>query len=445
MLDKKVSRKKLSKGNIFTSIDVGTCKITTVIVNLDYETEKLRVVGVASKQSRGVKKSQIVDIEETIEAITQSVEAAERMAGFSISDAYVSISGNHIESQNSKGVVAVANSGEEITEDDVDRVIEAAQAVSLPSSREILHVIPRDFVVDGQEGIKDPVSMSGVRLEADAHIITSSSTATKNLAKCVSEIGVNVSGIVFSGLASSYATLTETEKELGVCLLDIGGGTTSMSVFVEGALTYSAVLPIGAKHITNDLAIGLRVSLEQAEKIKLALSNNPKEKLLKDPDNNTDQVNVSKLSVTDENLKKASYKTMVDGIIRPRLSEIFTMCGEELKKAELLGMTPAGIVLSGGGSLTVSAAENCKRVLSLPVRIATLDGSQRTKDKLDGLIDDIISPQFAVSHGLILYTTDNLNDTGSKKNLLSSPGLIQKIPGKGMAGKFIDFIKSFLP
>lgn len=435
----------MSKGNIITSIDVGTCKITTVIVNIDPETEKLRVMGVATAPSRGIKKSQIVDIEETIEAITKSVEAAERMAGFSISDAYVSISGQHIASQNSKGVVAVANSGEEIINDDVDRVIEAARAISIPSQREILHVIPRDFVVDGQEGIKDPVSMTGVRLEADAHIITGSTTAIKNLIKCVEEIGVNVTNVVFSGLASSQAVLTETEKELGVCHLDIGGGTTSLSVFVEGALTYSAVLPIGAKHITNDLAIGLRVSIEQAENIKLALSNNPKEKLLSDPDKNTDQINISKLGVTDNSLTKASYKSMVDGIIRPRLSEIFTMTGDELKKAELLGVTPAGIVMSGGGSLTVTAIENCKRVLSLPVRVATLDGSQQTKQKLDGLIDDIISPIYSVSHGLIFYALENNQEFERNKSLSNIGGIIHKIPGKGLASKALDFIKSFLP
>ncbi|PIP53416.1 cell division protein FtsA, partial [Candidatus Beckwithbacteria bacterium CG23_combo_of_CG06-09_8_20_14_all_34_8] len=287
----------MAKGKIFAGIDVGTCKVTTIITSQDEETRKLRVVGVATVGSKGIRKSQVVDIDDAIEAITQSVEAAERMAGFSISDAFVSVGGAHIMSQNSKGVVAVANPGEEVIEEDVDRVIEAARAVSLPSSREILHVIPRDFIVDSQPGIKDPLSMTGIRLEVDAHIITGASTAIRNLVKCVTEIGINVAATVFSGLAAAESSLTETEKELGVCVIDIGGGTTSVSVFAEGLLTHSFVLPIGAKHITNDLAIGLRVSLEEAEKIKLILSNNPKESLLEDPQGTGDILSLERFGI----------------------------------------------------------------------------------------------------------------------------------------------------
>ncbi|MGI5828275.1 MAG: cell division protein FtsA [Patescibacteria group bacterium] len=435
----------MARSNIYTGIDIGTCKVTTIIVSEDEETEKLRVVGVATKTSRGIRKSQIVDIEETVESITQSVEAAERMAGFSITDAYVSIGGYHIQSQNSKGVVAVANSGEEITGDDVDRVIESARAVSLPASREILHVIPRDFSVDSQGGIKDPLGMTGVRLEVDAHIITGVSTAIRNLVKCVSEIGINVSGVVFSGLAAAESVLTDTEKELGVCLVDIGGGTTSLSVFVEGALAHSSVLPVGAKHVTNDLAIGMRVSLEQAENLKLILSNNPKEKLLKEPDKNTDLLDLVKFGVTEE-VAKPSYKTLVDGIVRPRLNEVFAMVGDELKRAGYLGVTPAGIVLSGGGALTVGAVDSCKRTLSLPVRTANLDGSQDTDKKLNGLIDDIGSPVFAVAQGLILYGSEKGKQSGFGRAALPHFGnFVEKFSGKGLASKAIDFIKSFLP
>ncbi len=435
----------MARGNIYAGIDIGTCKTTTIIVSEDEETGKLRVVGVATVESRGIRKSQVVDIEETVEAITQSVEAAERMAGFSISNAFISIGGIHIQSQNSKGVVAVANSGEEITLDDVNRVIDAARAVSMPSSREILHVIPRDFIVDSQGGIKDPLSMTGVRLEVDAHIITGSSTAMRNLAKCVTEIGINVSGLVFSGLAAAQAVLTETEKELGVCLVDIGGGTTNLSVFVEGALAYSSVLPVGAKHITNDLAIGLRISLEQAEKIKLVLSNNPKEKLLKDPEENSDAIDLMKFGITEE-VSKASYKTLVEGIIRPRLNEIFGMVGDELKKSGYVAATPAGIVLSGGGSLTVGIAEACKRTLALPVRVAQLNGEQRTDKQLTGLVDDVCSPVFAVSQGLLIYAADQISYTkNSKVSLPHFGNLIERLPGKGVAGKAWDFVKSFLP
>ena len=434
----------MARDIVYAGIDVGTCKITTVISIYDEESDKIRVVGVATKESRGIRKSQVVDIEETIDAVTDSVEAAERMAGFSISDAYISISGSHIQSQNSKGVVAVADSGNEITDDDVSRVIESARAVSLPSSREILHVIPRDFIVDSQPGIKDPVSMTGVRLEAETHIITGASPAIRNLVKCISEIGINVTSVVFSGLASSESVLTETEKELGVCLIDIGGGSTSLTVFTEGALTHTAVLPIGAKHITNDLAIGLRVSLEQAEKIKLALSINPKEKLLLNPSESNDLLNPTKLGVNKEDIAKPSYKTLVDGIIKARLVEIYTMVSAELKKAGLLAATPAGIVLSSGGALTVNADKICKQTMSMAVRTAVLDGTQKTNVQLTGLIDEISSPIFSVAQGLIIYASQQGGSVAS--SAFSGLGnMIQKIPSQGILKKTIAFVKSFLP
>jgi cell division protein FtsA len=435
----------MARGNIYAGIDIGTCKISVVIVSEDEETHSLRVVGVATQESRGIRKSQVVDIEEAVDAITKSVEAAERMAGFSISDAYISIGGQHISSINSKGVVAIANSGDEIVEEDVARVIEAARAVSLPSSQEILHVVPRDFIVDSQPGIKDPLSMTGVRLEVDAHIITGSTTAMRNLSKCVTEIGVNVSGIVFSGLAAAQATLTETEKELGVCIIDIGGGTTSLTVYVEGSLTASKVVPIGAKHITNDLAIGLRVSLEQAEKIKLALSSTPKEKLLKDAKTSSDILDSKKLNVT-EDIQNPSYKLMVNSIIRARLNEIFNMVQDALKEDDLINLTPAGVVITGGGALTVGIEDACKRTLSMPVRIAHLNGEQKTSRKLSGLIDDICSPVFAVSQGLLIYAShQSVAGTAHKMSLPQFGNLVEKFSGKGIAGKAVDFVKSFLP
>ena len=433
----------MAKGKIFAGIDVGTCKVTTIITSQDEETRKLRVVGVATVGSKGIRKSQVVDIDDAIEAITQSVEAAERMAGFSITDAFVSVGGAHIMSQNSKGVVAVANPGEEVIEEDVDRVIEAARAVSLPSSREILHVIPRDFIVDSQPGIKDPLSMTGIRLEVDAHIITGASTAIRNLVKCVTEIGINVAATVFSGLAAAESSLTETEKELGVCVIDIGGGTTSVSVFAEGSLTHSFVLPIGAKHITNDLAIGLRVSLEEAEKIKLILSNNPKESLLEDPQGTGDILSLERFGIV-EKLNKPSYKNIVEGIIRPRLNEIFGMVRDELKKCGFLSLVPAGIVLSGGGALTVGIKDSAKRTLALPVRIATFR-SGGDESKLIGLVDDIDTPAYAVSQGLLLYATSQTERLTGSRLRMPNMGFLEKFSGKSIFGKLIDFIRSFLP
>jgi len=355
------------------------------------------------------------------------------MAGYSISSSLASISGSHIESMNSKGVVAVADPEAEITANDVDRVIEAARAVSLPSAREVIHVIPRDFRVDSQEGVKDPVGMSGVRLEAEAHIITGSATAMRNISKCVSEIGVEVDSLVFSGLASAEAVLTPTEKELGVVLVYIGGGSTSLAIFVEGALSYSAVLPVGAKNITNDLAIGLRVSLESAEKIKLGLSKAAR----KSEDDGDDELDVKKLGLSEE-VGKLSKKTLTEGIIRPRVNEVFSMIGEELKKSGFGGTTPAGVVVTGGGALTVGLETSCKRSLSLPVRIGYPKG-------LSGLVDEIKSPAFAASWGLINYGVKNFKGIKSDSSFKAVGKVFSKIPVKGVIEKSVKLIKSFLP
>jgi len=423
----------MTKNQIISAIDIGTTKITTLIASVSAETEKLSIIGVANEPAKGLRKSQIVDIDEAIESITQSVESAERMAGYTISSCIASISGSHIESLNSKGVVAVAEPDGEISANDVSRVIEAARAVSLPSSREILHVIPRDFKVDSQEGVKDPVGMSGIRLEAEAHIITSSSTALRNITKCVSEIGVEVDSLVFSGLASSEAVLTPTEKELGVVLVDLGGGSTSVAVFVEGALSFSSVLPVGAKNITNDLAIGLRVSLETAEKIKLALS-----KIEKDPDvGEDDELDLKKLNLN-EDVGKLSKKTLTEGIIRPRLNEIFGLVGEQLKKSGFGGMTPAGVVVTGGGALTVGLNSACKRTLSLPVRIGYPKG-------LTGLVDEIKSPAFASAWGLIDYGVKNYKGVKSNSPFKNFSKNLPKIQVKGAFNKGIKLLKSFLP
>ncbi|OGY17515.1 MAG: cell division protein FtsA [Candidatus Chisholmbacteria bacterium RIFCSPHIGHO2_01_FULL_48_12] len=430
----------MAKGRILAGIDIGSSKVVTLIASQAENLGKINCVGVAAVESRGLRKSQIVDIEEATDAITESVEAAERMAGYSISHAFVSIGGAHIQSQNSKGVVAVAQPESEITATDVDRVIEAARAVSLPSAREILHVIPRDFVVDSQAGIKDPIGMTGVRLETEAHLITASSTAIKNLVRCVNDIGVAVAGVVFSGLAASESALSDTEKELGVVLLDIGGGSTSMSVFVDSALSYSAVIPIGAKNITNDLAIGMRVSLETAEIVKLALSTPKATAALPDktdsPKSDDDAFDLSQLNLKEE-VSATSKKTLIEGIIRPRLNEIFTLAGLELKQSNLGGQTPAGVVLVGGGALTVGIETACKRTLSLPTRIGHPQG-------LSGLVEEIGSPAFASATGLILYAASTAAP-GSATPLNKVSRLIDKLPVRGAVNKAIDFIKSFLP
>lgn len=435
----------MSRQRIIAGIDIGSSRTATIIASLGSEEEKLRVIGVAWVSSKGMRKGQIVDIEEASQSIVESMEAAERMAGYHINKVLVSIGGPHIASQNSTGVVAVAEPEGEIMAEDVKRVIEAARAISLPSSREIIHVLPRYFTVDGQKGVKDPVGMSGVRLEVETHIITGSTTAIRNLSKCVSEMGADVEGLVVGSLAAAESVLTETEKELGVVLVDIGGGVTNIVIYVEGAPFYTSVLPIGAKNVTNDLAIGLRVSLEAAEKIKLALSESEKERKPalpfegEDEEKKTteDEIDLAQLGITEEK-NKVSRKTLVEGIIKPRLNEIFTMIGMELKKSGAAGLTPAGIVLCGGGALTVGIIQAAKRNLAMPVRIGC-------PQSLSGLIDDIQTPDFAVATGLVLYGIKTDLKPITRFSFEKIGKRLPKIPVRGIAGKAWNLLKSFLP
>lgn len=438
-----------SKGKILVAVDIGTSKVVTIIAKVD---ETINVLGVSEIKAAGIRKGQIVDIEEAVSAVNASLEASERMAGYTVSHVIASIGGAHVESQNSRGVVAISKPEGEIIQSDVERVVDAARAISMPSTREILHVVPRSYTVDGQEGIKDPIGMTGVRLEVDTHIITVSSTALRNMEKALSEVGVDVSGIAFSGYASSLSALTDTEKELGVVLVDMGAGTTDICIYVDGAISYSSVLPIGARHITNDLAIGLRISLESAEKIKVYLSTpqrkilQPQESLEEDinrrlkrtdmPKEKEDEIDLNFLKLP-EDISKVSKKTLVEGIIRPRLNEICTMIGLEIKKSGYGGQTPAGLVITGGGAKTVHMQEAAKRMLAMPVRIAAPVG-------MKGIIDEIQDPAFSGAIGLIVYGARAESASSSLPlglSLKSFPG----IPAGKLLKKFIDLLKSFIP
>ena len=426
----------MARDRIVTGIDIGTSKITTLIASAN-DDSTIRVIGVSTVASRGLRKGQIVNIEEATSVISQSLEAAERMAGISVASAYLLTGGNHIASLNSHGVVAVAEPDKEITDNDVKRVIDAAKAISLPSSREILHIIPRGYLVDGQEGIVDPVNMTGVRLEVDTHLITGGSIAIRNLYKCVEELGVEVESVIFGGLASSYATLSDTEKELGVVLVDIGGGTTDVAIYVDGALSYSSVIPVGAINITKDLAAGLRISLESAEKIKLALGQISKNPVLPEEEKKQgDEIDISSLMLPEE-MKTISRKTLVEGIVKPRLNEIFSLVGLEIKKSGFGGMTPSGVVLTGGGALSVGAIESARRNLAMSVRVGI-------PKNISGLIDEITTPAYASSVGLLLYGMKA--DKHISAPLFGSIGKIgDRLAVKGIAGKVINLIKSFLP
>ncbi|MBL7078636.1 cell division protein FtsA [Candidatus Shapirobacteria bacterium] len=437
----------MSRSKIISSVDIGSTKITTLVGQYFLEEDQINVIGVSSARARGIRKGQIVDIEEATESVSRSVEGAERMAGLPIKEAIVGITAPHVTSLNSSGVVAVADPKGEITPLDVERVIEAARAISLPGTSEILHVIPRHFTVDGQEGILDPTGMTGVRLEVETNIIISSLPAMRNLTRCLTDVGLSIGGLVYAGLATGEAILTETEKELGVILIDVGGGVTSLTIYTENFPCFVRVLPVGADNVTNDLAIGLRLSLEEAEKLKTFLSQDQgknkeeKGKRAKDIDKQKeekDEFSLKKAGIIQEEEKRISRLSTTDGIIKPRLDEIFSLLKEEIRESGFGGATPAGVVLTGGGSYLVGIKRSCQQVLGLPVRI----GSPKP---VSGLGDEIASPAYASAIGLINYAVKTGQGVGSKKRPLPGLSMLKGIKLGGVFKKILQTIKPLLP
>jgi cell division protein FtsA len=435
--------------NIITALDVGSSKICTIIASIS-EDDRPQVIGVYNHPSSGVKKGVIVNIDEATNAIAESVAAAERMAGITVSSVYASIGGSHITSINSKGVVAVSH--EEISEDDTFRAIENARTISIPPSREILHIIPREFIVDSQPGIKDPVGMTGTRLEVNTHIISATTTALQNLVKCIQQNGLGVEDVVFAGWASSHAVLTETEKDLGVTLLDIGGGTTSVSIFQEGAISYSGCIPLGGLSVTSDIAIGLQVSLEDAEKIKTHMtkilestedSPDPLERTAMDRKNakkdekndkkesKNDLVDISKLGIEG---KKEISKTMYNQIVEARLEEVFEMVSDQVSQAGFDIAMPAGVVITGGTAQLDEVSKIAQRVFGVPSRIGIPSG-------LVGMVEEISGSEFATSQGLIKYAMTEGVEPGSVGKGFSAA----KSTAGGFFDKIINWIKSLLP
>lgn len=429
---------------IITGIDIGTDKCVTLIAKVDADGKQLRVLGVSAVPARGMKKSQIIDLERVFETISESLDGAERMAGVEVQSAYVSVAGSHISSFNSKGVVAVASPDQEITQADVDRVIEAARAISLPSDKEVIHVIPNYFKVDSQDGIKDPTGMTGVRLEAEAHLITAMSTSLRNIQKCMDDLGVQVSGFVFSGRAAAEVALTDTEKELGVAVVDIGAGSTSVCAYVDGALVYSASLPIGARHITQDIALGCRVSLDVAEKIKVTLTADAvptkpiagETKLeFQNRKKKADEIRLSEFTggQSDDVLSK---RTVLEDIMGPRMIEIFHLLKEKLDAQDILHDIPAGIVLTGGGAETAAITEAARHELKLPARVGM-------PEQLAGLTTDIQKPSFATSIGLLHYGKEQGGEVQDSSFDMGS--MFKGFSGGNMGKKLMEFAKSLLP
>lgn len=412
----------MARETYFTGLDVGSSIVRLVVAQLEPGQELPTIIGVGTAPMAGMQKGIITDVEEAMRATSQALDQAERISGVPIERGYISMNGAHVLSQNSRGVIAVSRADGEITSDDVARVINAAQAISMPSNREILHVLPQNFIVDGQEHIHDPVGMTGVRLEVETHIIEGSAPFIKNLAKVVNQAGVHVEDFVFSPLAAAASALEKRQCELGVVLVDLGAGTTSLVVYEENVLLHTAVLPLGSSHITNDIAIGLRTSIDVAEAIK-------KQHGTALPDT----IKASEVVVIESegNEQESVSRQEVANIISARLDEIFTFIDRELKKIGRSGLLPAGIILTGGGAHLPGVIEMAKKKLRLPARVGK-------PKQLNGIADKTDDPSFAVAVGLIMWAIEQ------ERHVVHRPGIAMPNIGH-TALKVKDWFKTFLP
>jgi len=374
--------------DLIAGLDIGSSAIRLAVGQNVGDKEKIHIIGSAEVPAEGISKGIINSIEDAVSSISACLEKAERMVGVPIQNAWVGISGGHIISQESRGVVAVARSDGEISEDDIERSIEAARTVATPPNYEILHVIPKSFTVDGQIGIKDPLGMTGVRIEVDTQIIQGLSSQIKNLTKAVYRTGVNIEDLVLSILATSEAVLTNRQKELGVAVVNLGGSTTSLAVFEEGDILHTAVLPVGSDHITSDIAIGLRISIDTAEKIKLEYGS-----ALTSGLNKRDEVDIGSIEGKESNFVSKKY---VAEITEARIEEIFDKVDAELKKIDKSGKLPAGIVLTGGGAKIDSLAEAAKKRLRLPATLGR-------PIEITSAIDKVNDPAFSTAIGLVIW------------------------------------------
>lgn len=347
--------------NVLTGLDIGSTTIRVVVGQLNPHDKKVHILGAAEHPAEGISKGGVTSIEDAISSISGALEKVERMTGIPVEHALVAINGSHITSQDSHGVIAVSKSDGEIREEDVERVIEAAQAVATPPNYEILHVIPRSFTVDNQKGIKDPIGMTGIRLEVDAQIIQGLSSQVKNITKCIYRTGIDIDDLVVGILAASEAVLSKKQRDLGVALLNIGGTTTSLLVFEEGDVLHTAILPIGSAHITNDIAIGLRTSIDLAEKIKIEYGSALPEEI-----NKREELNLAEIDSREEGVVSRKH---IAEIIEARCEEIFKLADKELQKIDRAGLLPAGIILTGGGAKLHGLIEVAKREFKLPASL----------------------------------------------------------------------------
>jgi cell division protein FtsA len=404
---------------VLVGIDVGTTKVCALIGEVGRD-GRLTIMGHGTVPASGLKKGVVVNIDQTVRSISDAVERAERLSGWKIDRAFVGVGGQHVESQNSKGQVAVTAHHREVTREDVNRAIEVAQAVAIPSNKRVLHVERRGFIVDGQEGVKDPLGMSALRLEVETHIVTASATAIQNLSKCVAQAGVKIDELVVTSLASGEAVLTETEKELGVAVADIGAGTIDLGLFADGSPFHTSVLPIGGNNVTNDVAIGLKTSLPVAEELKVRHGTCNLASIAED-----EQISVAVLG---DDAGRTVSRLEVCQIIEARMRETFELLRNEMRGAP--GMLPAGIILTGGASQLAGAAELGREVLQMPVRVAGPSG-------IGGLVDTLLTPAYATSVGLLQWGATTLGS--------GEPLRYESAPALGALGRMRDAIRGMFP
>ncbi|MDH5570890.1 MAG: cell division protein FtsA [Gammaproteobacteria bacterium] len=380
---------KKTEKNLLVGLDIGTSKVVAIVGEIT-EAGGIEIIGLGTHPSRGLKKGVVVNIESTVQSIQRAVEEAELMAGCQIHSVYAGIAGSHIRSLNSHGIVAIRD--KEVTQADVDRVIDAARAVAIPADQKILHIMPQEFLIDDQESIREPVGMSGVRLEAKVHMVTGAVSAAQNIIKCVRRCGLEVDDIILEQLASSQAVLTEDEKELGVCLVDIGGGTTDIAVFTEGAIRHTAVIPIAGDQVTNDIAVALRTPTQYAEEIKIKYAC-----ALTQLASVEETIEVP--SVGDRPPRRLARQTLAE-VVEPRYEELFTLIQAELRRSGFEDLCAAGIVMTGGSSKMEGAVELAEEIFHMPVRKAV-------PQYVSGLIDVVRNPIYATGVGLVLFGYQN--------------------------------------
>ncbi|OEY68001.1 cell division protein FtsA [Marinobacter sp. X15-166B] len=396
--------------NMIVGLDIGTSKVVAIVGKRTLD-GTIEVVGVGSHPSRGLKRGVVVNIETTVQAIQRAIEEAELMAGCRIHSVYAGIAGSHIKSLNSHGIVAIRD--REVTQADIDRVIDAAQAVAIPADQKVLHILPQEFVIDNQEGIKEPMGMSGVRLEAKVHLVTCAVNAAQNIDKCIRRCGLDVDDIILEQLASSHAVLTEDEKELGVCVVDLGGGTTDIAVFTGGAIRHTSVIPIAGDQVTNDIAMALRTPTQNAEEIKIKYA-----------------CALTQLAGADETIKVPSVgdraprdlsRQALAEVVEPRYEELFTLVQSELRRSGFEEMIPAGVVITGGSSTMEGVVELAEEIFHMPVRLAC-------PQAVSGMTEVVNNPIYATGVGLLIHGFRQM-DLGREPVLKAedAPSLVERM------------------